>query len=146
MTKIKTFKVVSCLEYLCDHLSLNLMLRKSLNGKFSHFSFFLLCVCVCMCVTGGLCVFLQLWEIRPRREPGPPAVRVAREGCAVTQRVLEAAASQDPWTLPLPVQVGGFYIDTFSGLQVGTVCLHMGSKNLSSATWNLAALQIFFSK
>ena len=59
MTKIKTFKVVSCLEYLCDHLSLNLMLRKSLNGKFSHFSFFLLCVCVCMCVTGGLCVFLQ---------------------------------------------------------------------------------------
>lgn len=52
----------------------------------------------------------------------------------MTRRVLEAAASQDPWTLPLPVQVGGFYIDAFSGLQDGTVCLHMGPKNVSSVT------------
>lgn len=52
----------------------------------------------------------------------------------MTLRVLEAAASQDPWTLPLPVQVGGFYIDAFSGLQDGTVCLHMGPKNVSSVT------------
>lgn len=57
-----------------------------------------------------LCVFfLQPWEVSPHWGPGPPGVRGATVGCAVTRRAQGAAVNQGPWTPLPPAQVGDFH-------------------------------------
>lgn len=104
VTKVK--KVLSSSftsEFLYDYL----FPRITDTNKITEQTLFF--VLVCMSVTGGLFVVMQLSEVRPRWEPGPPLAMGVMAGCAVTRRVPGAAASQGPWTPLPPVQVGGFY-------------------------------------